>query len=161
MNLKKIKMEQLSHSTTIQVNTTPDKTLPLFTAVGERLWIKEWNPTYIYPETGEPQRGMIWKTTNDDGIDEIWVTVNYDVTQYIATYVKWSPENNVTQIDIQCNSVGDTQTLVQVTYTITTLSNKALIDLNPFTKEHYDKWIMSWEKAIDHYLKHGEASSFH
>jgi len=74
-------MRQVSHSTTIQVNATPDRTLPLFTAAGERLWIKEWDPMYIYPETGEPKEGMIWKTTNAANIDEIWVTVNYDVAQ--------------------------------------------------------------------------------
>ena len=154
-------MQQVSHSTTIRVNATPDETLPLFTAAGERLWIKEWNPTYIYPETGEPKEGMIWKTTDDASIDEIWVTVNYDVTQHTATYVKWSPKNNVTRIDIQCSSIDDTQTLVQVTYTITALSDKELISLEEFTKEHYDSWLRSWERAVNHYLQHGEASQIH
>jgi hypothetical protein len=154
-------MQQVSHSTTIRVNATPDETLPLFTAAGERLWIKEWNPTYIYPETGETKRGMIWKTTNATNIDEIWVTVNYDVTHHTATHVKWSPEKNVTQIEIQCSSIDDTHTLVQVTYTITALSDEGLHSLKHFTKEHFDSYIKTWEEAVSHYLQHGEASHFH
>jgi hypothetical protein len=154
-------MQPVSHSTTIQVNATPDETLPLFTAAGERLWIKEWQPTYIYPEDGEPKQGMIWKTTNDANIEEIWVTVNYDVVQHTATYVKWSPENNVTRIDVQCSPIDGGQTEVQVTYTITPLSEKGVHGLKSFTKAHYEHWIKAWEKAINHYLQHGEATSFH
>ena len=97
-------MQPVSHSTTIKVNANPDETLPLFTAAGECLWVKGWNPTYIYPETGEPKEGMIWKTTHAN-VDEIWVTVNYDVTQHTATYLKWSPAKTVTRIDIQCRSI--------------------------------------------------------
>jgi len=154
-------MQQVSHSTTIQVNATPDEALPLFTAVGERLWIKEWNPTVIYPESGEPQQGMIWKTTNEANVDEIWVTVTYDVEQHTVTYVKWSPDNNVTRIDIQCTSIGDAHTQVQISYTITALSNKGRAGLKSFSKVHYVHWIMTWEKAINHYLQHGEATHFH
>lgn len=154
-------MQQVSHSTTIRVNATPDETLPLFTAAGERLWIKEWKPTYIYPKSGEPQQGMVWKTTSEANIDEIWVTVTYNVEQHTATYVKWSPENNVTRIDIQCSPIDDAHTRVQITYTVTALNNKARTGLQAFTKAHYDHWIMSWEKAINHYLQHGEASHLH
>jgi len=154
-------MQQVSHSTTIHVNATPDETLPLFTAAGERLWIKEWDPTYIYPESGEPQQGMIWKTTNHANIDEIWVTVTYDMARHIATYVKWSPESNVTRIDIRCRPIDDARTQVQVTYTVTALSEEGVAGLKSFTKEHYNQWILTWEKAIEHYLQHGEASHFH
>jgi hypothetical protein len=154
-------MQQVSHSTTIEVNTTPDEALPLFTAVGERLWIKEWDPAYIYPESGEPMQGMIWKTTNAAGIDEIWVTVTYDVEQHAACYVKWSPEKHVTRIDVDCDAIDDDRTRVQVTYTITALSEEGLAQLKHFTKAHYERMIKPWQGAVNHYLETGEASYLH
>lgn len=153
-------MQHISRSTTIQVKAPVDEALPLFTAVGECLWVPGWNPTYIYPESGEAETGMIWKT-DTDGKDAIWVTVNYDTVQHLASYVKWTPEKHVTRIDIDCNSTEDGNTQAQVTYTLTALAEEGHADIEKLTEKYYQEWIASWEVAINHYLDLGEILPTH
>lgn len=150
-------MEHISHTTTIILDALPHDIVPLFTASGECLWIADWNPEYIYPLSGDPQTGMIWKTVNNDQSEAIWVTVNYDTVQNAVTYLKFTPEQHVTRIDIQCDPANDSQTLAQITYTMTALSDNGHTDINKFTEAYYTQWIASWEIALNHYLKFGEA----
>jgi len=149
-------MQHISQTTSIVVNATPDETLPLFTAVGETLWIAGWNPTYVYPESGEPSTGMIWTTANHDQTDSVWVTVNYDTTTQTASYIKWTPNKHVTRVDIQCQLAPNNKTSVQVTYTLTALNEHGYEDIRKMSnKAEFDGWIKSWENEINHYLEHG------
>ena len=149
-------MQYVSRSTTIELNATPDAALLLFTAAGEREWVPGWDPIYIYPETGEPGTGMIWKTEAHDQ-EAIWVTINHDTEQHTAAYVKWTPEKHVTRIDVQCDPAPDGKTVARVTYTLTALSEQGGADIEKLTEDHYNEWIASWEKAINHYLATGES----
>ena len=150
-------MQHISHTTTIQLNAPPSEIVPLFTAKGECLWIVGWSPEYIYPASGDPQTGMIWKTKNHDQTDAIWVTANYDTVQNAVTYIKYTPDMHITRIDIQCDPVEDAQTLAQITYTLTALGEAGQADIIKFTEDHYTHWIASWEKALNYYLEYGEA----
>jgi muconolactone delta-isomerase len=45
---------RLTRSATIQLNAGPATVFPLFTPLGERLWVPDWNPTIIYIEREVP-----------------------------------------------------------------------------------------------------------
>ncbi len=154
-------MNHISHRTSITVNAPIDETLPLFTAKGECLWIADWKPIYVYPASGEPMTGMIWKTLSHDEnpTDDIWITTNYDTQQHTASYVKVTPNTLVTHVDIDCTAIDNTKTQVQITYTLTALSPLGQPHIKKLTKPHYDAWIQSWEKAVNHYLQHGERAT--
>ena len=130
--------------------------MPLLTANGECLWIAGWNPTYIYPESGRPEAGLVW-TTLHHGIAEIWVTVNYDPVQRTATHLKCAPERHVTCIDVQCDPLAAVRTTARVTYTITALSEEGQAEISKFTEAYYQEMLGWWEKAINHYVETGEA----
>lgn len=153
-------MKQISHTTAIQLNDTPDKILPLFTAYGETLWIIGWNPNYVYPEDGETQTGAIWTTQhNIDEPETIWVTVTYDITTHSASYINVTAHQRVTRIDIQCHATENNQTSAQIIYTVTALGEEGVEFIKKFTQEHYEHWIQhGWRDAINHYLASGEAS---
>jgi len=148
--------QQVSHRTTIILNAPPHDIMPLFTASGERLWVAGWTPEYIYPKTGEPQTGMIWKTTHHDENDSIWVTINYDTVQNSITYIKHTPDKLITRIDIQCNAINNKQTSAHITYTLTAITPNGAANIETFTEAYYTVWIDSWEKALNHYLEYGE-----
>jgi hypothetical protein len=150
----------ISRTSTITLNDSPDKILPLFTAYGETLWITGWNPDYVYSEDGEAKTNSVWKTQHDENDPEtIWVTINYDTETYTVIYINVTPDNRVTRIDIQCDAVEDGKTAVQIPYTITALGEKGLHYIKQLTQEHYDNWMQhSWKMAINYYLQHGEAT---
>lgn len=148
----------VSRSATITLNDTPDKILPLFTAYGETLWITGWEPAYVYPEDGEAKTGSVWKTRHGDA-ETVWITINYDMEAHAVTYVNVTPDRQVTRIDIQCDARGETKTSARITYTVTALGEKGIEYIQHLTQAHYNHWMHSWEKAVNHYLQHGEASS--
>ena len=149
----------ISRTVTINLNDTPDKILPLFTAYGETLWVSGWNPEYVYPEDGEAKTGSVWKTQHGENDPEtVWVTISYDTETHSVTYVNVTPNRQVTRIDIQCDALDDTKTSAQITYTITALGQKGSDYINKLTQEHYEHWIQSWEMGINYYLHHGKAA---
>jgi hypothetical protein len=149
----------VSRSATITLNDSPDKILPLFTAYGETLWITGWNPEYVYPEDGEAKTGSVWKTQHDKNDPEtVWVTVNYDTEKHTVTHINVMPNIRATRIDIQCDAIANDHTSAKITYTLTALGEKGSSFIEKFTDDHYKHWMHSWEKAINHYLHHGEAA---
>ena len=149
----------ISRTATITLNDSPEVILPLFTAYGETLWITGWNPEYVYPEDGEAKTNSVWKTRHDkDDPETIWVTINYDTEAHSVTYVNVTPDKQVTRIDIQCDAADDGKTAAQITYTITALGEKGLNYIKQLTQDHYDHWMLSWEKGINFYLHHGKAA---
>lgn len=149
-------MKHISRTAKIQVNASPEKALPLFTAKGEELWVTGWKPTYVYPESGEPELNSVWTTRIDNTTTAVWVTVDYDPQNGSASYVKWTPDRHVTRVDIQCDPGDNGSTITTVTYTLTALGEAGYSDIGSLTKEHFGDWIASWEDAINHYLEHDE-----
>lgn len=149
-------MKHISRTMAIQLNAPPDQTLPLFTAVGECLWIPDWEPTYIYPESGEPQTGMIWKTSQYSNVDSIWITAEYDTVACHATYIRFTPERHVARIDVQCDSIDGAKTIAEVTYSVTAIHADGHEDIEMLTEARFREMIGWWEKAINHYLESGE-----
>lgn len=149
----------VSRTASITLNESPDKILPLFTAYGETLWITGWNPEYVYPKDGKAKTGSVWKTQHDENDPEtVWLTIDYDTETHSVTYVNVTLNKQVTRIDIQCNTLDDGKTSAQVTYTITALGQKGADYIKKLTQEHYDHWMLSWEKGINYYLHHGKAA---
>lgn len=153
-------MKHISHTATIAMNAPPDEVFPLFTPVGERLWISTWNPEYVYPESGEAATGTIFKTAHGE-VETIWVTVNYDVEQHVATYINVTPEVQVIRIDIQCHDAPDAMSTANVTYTHTALSEHGQTVVETVTEAHFRLRMSWWEKAINHYLQHGQPLPHH
>lgn len=148
-------MKRLSHTSAIQVNAPQEVVLPLLTADGECLWIPGWNPTYIYPESGQPENGMVW-TTMREGLSEIWVTVNYDPVQQKATHLKFAPQKHVTSINVRCVPLATSKTTVHITYSMTALSEAGQAAMSKFTEVYYRDMLVWWEKALNHYVEFGE-----
>lgn len=151
---------QISRTAIITLNDSADKILPLFTAYGETLWISGWNPEYVYPEDGEARANAVWKTQHDEsGPETIWVTIHYDTETHSVTYISFRLDHHVARVDIQCDAIAGGKTSAQITYTITALGEKGIHHIEQLTQEHYDRWMKSWEMAINHYLQHGEAAA--
>jgi hypothetical protein len=148
-------MQPIHRSEIIALNAAADEVFPLFTPVGERLWVPGWNPEYVYPADGEAQTGNVFKTKLGDD-ETFWLTVKYDAQTREATYVNVTPNVRVTRIDIKCRPQAETCT-AEVTYTVTPLSESAQGTFEEeFSEPNYKKWMGDWQRAINHYLEHGQ-----
>jgi len=151
---------QVTRSYTINLDGRPDEVFGLFDPIGERKWSEGWNPIMIFPASGIA-KGAVFVTTDKNGSESIWVITKLDKENCNIVYTSVTPNSKVSLIDILCEPDGANRAKARVTYTITALSENGNHYVDSFSKEHYDGWIMNWEKAINHYLQYGHALQHH
>lgn len=123
--------------------------IELFTPEGERLWIAEWNPRYFYPANGETLEGMVFTTGAGEELT-YWTVVDCDLPGLRARYARVTPGSRSTMIDVRCHQAGEGQCEVEVTYTLTGLSEAGNAVIDSFVAE-YRAMIDGWrEKILEH-----------
>ena len=150
------KAKRITRTHIIQLSASPSRVFPLFEPIGEKYWAAGWEPDMVYPESGVAEEGAVFTTQHPDEAKTIWVIVKYDPKRFQIEYARITPDSRVAKIDIRCedNSAGTTQAYVSYTFTALTEQGNTYID--GFTEEHYQKWMASWETAINYYLHHGQ-----
>jgi hypothetical protein len=53
-----------------------NRVFPLFTPVGETLWVDDWNPDFLHPVNGETCEGMVFRTHHGDELT-LWTCVDW------------------------------------------------------------------------------------
>ena len=151
---------QVTRSNIIRINGRPDDVFGLFDPIGEKKWSKDWNPVMIFP-TSDIRQGGVFVTRNDDGTETIWIITTLDQNNRSIVYTAVTPNLKVSLIQINCEPDGANRTKARVTYIITALSEKGNQYISSFSGEYYRKWLMHWEKAINHYLQSGHPLRHH
>ena len=148
----------ISRSHAIHLGAPPSRVFPLFEPVGEQSWAADWKPVFLYPPSGAAQVGAVFTTQvhEDDGLDTIWAMNVYDPTDFHLRYLRVTPGSRVGMIDIRCQGAPEGGTEATVTYTFTGLSDEGNEFIARLTSDHYQEYIASWERAINHYLRSGQ-----
>jgi len=128
---------------------------PLFEPINEKKWAYGWELDVIYPTTAQIEEGMVFKTRGHDLDEKIWTISKFDKKQFLIEYINIEPGSKLCKIQIQCKGNSDNSTTANVTYRLTALSEKGNDYIDTFTDKYYEKWIVSWQKAIHHYLETG------
>ena len=145
---------RLTRSATIQLNAGPRTVFPLFTPLGERLWVPDWDPTIIYPASGDIDLGAVFTTSHDHAAPTVWTVVESVPEQFRVAYVRVAPDSHVARISVQCDEAAPAGTRATVTYVFTGLTEQGNAYVAQFTEHHYAQWIQQWQAAINAYL-HG------
>jgi hypothetical protein len=145
--------QRTTRTTTIQLSAPPDQVFPLFSPLGEKLWIPEWDPVMIYPPSGSPETNAVFTTPQHDGLAAIWVTVQFDPTKFHVTYVRVAPRSHVATIVVDCGNTSGGMTAATITYTFTGLTEHGNGYIDTFSEEYYRTWIRQWESSINQYLQ--------
>jgi len=148
--------QQITRTHTICLPAAPARVFPLFSPLGEKHWEPDWNPEMLYPASGAAQIGTVFTTQHADEPVKIWTIIGYDREQMQISYLNVAPTSHLSRIDIGCGATGTQATSASITYTLTALTPQGNAYLNRFTEEHYQVTIASWERAITHYLAHGQ-----
>src|SRR4029453_12684179 len=70
---------------TLLVDAPVEKAFPLFSPLGEKDWVPEWNPELIHPMGAIWERGQIFLTKEERG-DALWVVTAQDREGHSAEY---------------------------------------------------------------------------
>ncbi|MCG3120937.1 MAG: hypothetical protein ALAOOOJD_03858 [bacterium] len=150
MNQFAAKHVRRSHA--IVLNGPPEVVFPLFTPVGEKLWVEGWNPGFLHPTSGATQEGMVFVTGHNEETT-YWSLVKLDANGYVARYARVTPASRFGFVEVACEATGNGHTRATVTYTYTALTESGNRFIDEFTAESYGQMIDSWQQKVNSYLR--------
>ena len=153
--------QHFTRTQNIHLSASPGRVFPLFDPIGEKQWADGWEPEIIYPPSGEVAEDMVFTTSSHDEVQVIWTILAFDAATWRISYLRVTPGSHVAKIDIHCKDHLDETTLASISYTFTALTEQGNGYVARFTEEHYQEWMLSWEKAINYCLQHGHALQHH
>lgn len=153
-------MNHAHHATrshAIVLEAPPAVVFPLFTPAGEKLWIREWDPQYLHPASGETRQGMVFTTGAGDD-QTFWGLVDYDPQRYRARYARVTPASRFGFVEVACTAHGAGGTRVEVTYTFTSLTDAGNAFLEQFSEAVFRNMIDGWRVLLEDWLRRSGAS---
>lgn len=151
--------QHVTRSHTIHLPAALEQAFPLFEPLGEKHWSPGWDPEMLYPSDGAAQIGAVFTTNHAGESTRIWTIIAYEKEQAHVTYFNVLPSSHTSWIDVSCERADAQTSIAHITYTLTALTPQGNTYITTFTQEHYQNWISSWQKAISHYLLHGQILS--
>lgn len=147
--------KHIKRSHAIVLNAAVQNLFPLFTPAGEKLWVEEWDPAFLYPPSGETREGMVF-TTDHGNEKTYWSLIEFDPERCYARYARVTPTSRFGLVEVRCEAAGPRQTRAAVTYTFTALTEAGNAYIEEFTEEHYRQMIDSWQAQINACLLRAE-----
>ncbi len=138
----------IARSHTIELRGPRDEIFPLFSPLGEKLWVPGWDPTFHYPCSGELVEGAVFTTNKEGEADTIWCVVEYEPDDFRVKYLRVTPGSRVAVVEVRCEETPGGATRAHVTYTFTALSDEGNTYLAAFNEAYYRDYIESWVPAI-------------
>ena len=122
---------------------------PLFEPEGERAWAPGWDPQYVYPADGRPEKGMVFVTDANDE-ETLWLVLRHEPGAGAVEYARVTPGNRVAIVRVQCDAIDAGSTRVTVSYEYTGLSEEGNAYVRSMDEGAYRAFIESWGEMIRH-----------
>ena len=132
----------------------PEKVFPLLCPVRETEWASGWNPRQVITQSGYVEPGCIFVVPNVPQ-DSIWIVTQWDSKEFFVEFINVTPGITVGKIEIQLHQGEKEQTLAEVSYSYTALSQKGSEFVEQFTPGQYQVWMQEWESELNHFLQTG------
>jgi hypothetical protein len=117
-------------------------------------WVPGWMPGMVISESGVMEQDCIFVTPSKP-CDSIWVVTGHDPVAWRVEMYKVSPDHTVTKVNIALSAVPDGTTGATIAYEVTAIGPAGEKFVEAFTQEWYEDFMLSWQKAMNHYLKTG------
>jgi hypothetical protein len=131
----------------IVVDAPVDRCFMFFTPAGEELWVDGWRPTYLHPQGGRTEAGMVF-TTGDGDEYTVWTLVDFDRAQHRSRYLRCTPASRSGLVEVACRAVDASRTEVSVSYTLTALNARGREALAAYEGERFATMIEGWSRQI-------------
>jgi hypothetical protein len=138
--------ERASHRHSFLLPMAPADAIQWFTPEGERAWAEDWDPVYVHPAKGETEEGMVF-TTAAGGEATLWLLTSYEPAAGRAEYARITPGSRVAVVKVRCEAEG-AQTRVNVSYTITGLSDAGNAYAREMSARRFAEYIDTWPASI-------------
>jgi hypothetical protein len=139
----------------MHLNASPRHVFPLLCPQREYDWIEPWQCRMIFSETGVAEDNAVFYTDfRQDRGPEWWVVSRYEPVRAIA-FVRFSPGNRITRLDIHLAADGPMHTIATWTQTMTALSPEGNAYIDHYGDSSYTQEINTLEHLLNYYLQTG------
>ena len=136
---------------TLLVDAPVEKAFPLFSPLGEKDWVPEWNPELIHPMGAIWERGQIFLTKEERG-DALWIVTAQDREHHSAEYWRLEPDRITARVRVRCNEEDGERTRVEVAYRFVGLSETGNEDIAAMSEAAFDEKMLRWQGWIGEHL---------
>lgn len=135
------------------LHAPPVKVFPLLCPVREIEWAEGWMPDLVVSSSGVAERDCVFTTPDKSG-KAIWYITRHEPEMWFAEMLKILPGVTACRLTIQLSDNGD-GCLADVTYSHTSLGPAGDEFVANFNSDYYQKFMQSWENALNHFLNTG------
>lgn len=128
-----------------------DRVFPLFTPLGETLWVEGWTPEFLHPKSGETVRGMVFRTGHGEE-ETLWACVDWNPAAHHVRYARVTPRSRFGFVEVTCRAASAGQTQAAVAYTFTALTDAGRAYLADLNEDAFARMIEDWRTKIDGWL---------
>jgi hypothetical protein len=133
-----------------------EQVFELFSPLGEKLWVPEWNPELLHPPGASWARGLIFRTQEEQG-EAVWVVTALEREAHEVEYYRVECGRYVARVKVGCRARPDGQTQVTTTYGFVGLSPEGNAEIELMTRELYAEKMKRWEHWISESLARNRA----
>lgn len=139
----------------VAVSLPPDEAFPLFTALGELLWVPGWQPEFVHPGSGELELDQVWLTRTGEEVTH-WLVTALDREERKVEYGRITPGSRLGKVIVEVAPAAE-GSVARVRYVMTGLTpagNAVLEEL----ESGYPAMMEKWAELIAAYLARRGAS---
>lgn len=125
----------------------PEATFELFSPLGEKRWVPDWDPELVHPPGVSWERGLIFRTPEERG-EAIWVVTALDRDRHEVEYHRVEAGRYVARVHVRCSPAAGGHTDVRVTYTFVGLSDVGNQDIAAMSRQAYEEKMHRWQGWI-------------
>ena len=147
------KPNRATHTYRQRLHATPGKVFPLLCPVREAEWADGWLPELVISSSGVAERDCVFITTDKPGT-AFWYITRHEPGKLFVEMLKILPGVTACRLEIQLFDDG-TGCAADITYSHTSLGPAGDELVAKFTAEYYQKFMLAWERALNHFLTTG------
>jgi hypothetical protein len=124
---------------------------PLFSPLGEKLWVPGWDPELLHPADVEWEAGMIFRTRERTG-DAIWLLTRLDRAAHEVEYFRVEPGLYSAKVAVRCGEVPGGFTRVATSYEFVALTPAGGAEIDRMSAAAFDDKMRRWQEWIGVHL---------
>ena len=129
------------------------KVFPLLCPVREAEWAEGWLPDLVISTSGVAERDCVFITPDKAG-KVIWYVTRHEPAGGFVEMLKILPGVTACRLTIQLSENGE-GCFADISYSHTSIGAAGDEFVATFTPEYYQKFMLAWETALNHFLKTG------
>jgi len=145
------KAKSARFSESIRLAGPIETVFPLFSPLGERSSVPDWDPELLHPPAVAWEAGLIFRTGEEMG-DAVWIVTRLDRTAHDVEYHRVEPDRYVARVRVQCSAVAPSVTETTTTYEFVGLSESGNRQIEAMTPDAYAHKMASWTRWINEHL---------